>query len=300
MMLFSGTASRHLAKKIGASLMTQVLPLDMHVFADGERRVRVSDNVLSQNTIVVQSTATPVDKHYMELFFIIDSLKRSGAKSVTAVIPYLGYARQDHVFRDGEAVSVSVVIKLLEAVGVDKVISVDLHTVRIPELFHIPFVHLSALPVFAGEIKKIASSKVLISPDMGGIARIKKLSELLGGMPYATIDKERDLVTGVVEAKSVSSEEDLAGKTAIIVDDMISSGNTIVKAASLLEKQNVRNIIVFATHAVFSEDAPKLLEESVVSKVYVTDTISVTEKKQFAKLQILSVADIIAKALKGA
>ncbi len=155
MKIFSGSSNKPLSEKIAKAIGLQLSPIELFVFPDGERRIKLNDDVVGEDTVVIQSTATPVDQNYTELFFIIDALKRSGARSVTAVIPYLGYQRQDHVFRNGEAVSLQVMIKILESLGVDKVIVLDLHSIKIPEFFHVPIVHLSVLPLFAEEIKKI-------------------------------------------------------------------------------------------------------------------------------------------------
>ena len=266
----------------------------MHIFPDGEKRIRVVDEVVDEDCVVIQSTSTDTDKNYMELLFITDALKRSGAKNVTAVIPYLGYQRQDHVFRSGEAVSLEVVIRILEAVGVDRVITVDLHSIKIPELFHIPAVHLSALSLFAENIKKMPNV-VLVSPDMGGIRRIEILSKMLGGMPYAAIEKNRDLKSGIIEAQTIHGK---VKEYAVIVDDMISTGSTIAVAADLLAKKGATEIVVFATHPVFSKDASMLLQKSKVKRVYVTDTIEVLKEKQFEKLEVLSVTELIATELK--
>ena len=268
--------------------------MEIHVFPDGEKRVRVVDRVLDQQCVVIQSTSIPAADNYMELFFIIDALKRSGAKSVTAVIPYLGYQRQDHIFKDGEAVSLDVVVKALEAAGATKIITFDLHTIKIPELFNIPVTHLSALPLFASKIDKAGA--VLISPDMGGIRRIKIISELLGNMPYATVAKDRDLDSGEVAATKIEGE---VSKIAIIVDDMISSGKTITMGAKLLKENGAEEVIAMATHAVFSEGAAKVLQDSVISKVIVTDSIEIAEDKKFEKLEIVSIAGEIAKEIKA-
>lgn len=297
-----------MAEKICKALATSLLPIEITVFPDGEKRIRVKDRVIDKDTVVVQSAATPADQNYMELFFIIDALKRSGAKSVTAVIPYLGYQRQDHVFREGEAVSLDVVIKIIESLGVSKVVTFDLHSIKIPELFNIPLMHLSALPLFAEKIKKMVNGPAsrqggqlstvncsLVSPDMGGIRRIKILSELLGDIPYAAIVKNRDLETGEVTATKIEGE---VQKSAVIVDDMISSGKTMVAAAQLLAEKGAEEIIAIATHAVFSGDVGETLQNSVISKVVVADTIEIPKEKQFPKLEVLSVADIIAKELR--
>jgi len=314
--IFSGSSNKPLAEKIAKCLNADFSPLEIFVFPDGERRVRIEDKVVDEETVVVQSTNAPADTNYMETFFIVDALKRSGANKVSAVIPYLGYQRQDHVFRDGEAVSLEVIIETLEAVGVDKIITIDLHSVKIPELFRIPIIHLSALELFAEEIKKLSgenfvslrtnnhkssiinlqSDLVLVSPDMGGIRRIKILSELLDNAPWATIEKNRDLATGAVTANKLEGSA-VDGKDVIIVDDMISTGKTIATACELLEKRGAKDIYVFATHAVFSKEAPEILQNSKANKIFVTDSIFVPEEKQFQKLKILSIDDVIAKTL---
>lgn len=267
--------------------------LEIHVFPDGEKRVRILDKVVGEDCVVVQPTSMPADENYMELFFIIDALKRSGAGKITAVIPYLGYQRQDHIFRDGEAVSLEVVVETLQSTGVSKIITFDLHSIKIPELFKIQLIHLSALPLFAQNLQK--DDSILVSPDMGGIRRIKEVSGMKGGMPFAVVDKDRDLATGEVEA--VDLEGNVKGKTAIIIDDMISTGKTIVEASKLLIEKGAKKVLVFATHPVFSEDASKVLQNSPVEKVIVCDTIDIPPEKKFKKLEVISVARLIAKNL---
>jgi ribose-phosphate pyrophosphokinase len=296
MKIFSGTSNRSLAEKIAKNLGLQLSKLEVFVFPDGEKRVRILDKVLGEDVIVVQSASTPVDENYMQLFFIIDALKRNGAKSVTGVIPYFGYQRQDHMFREGEDVSVKVIAEILDKLKLNRLIAVDLHTIKIAEAFSIPVSHLSALPIFAGIIEERGWGRnaILVTPDMGGIRRIKILSRLLGDMPFAVIEKNRDLATGIVSAEKITGK---IGKRVIIIDDMISSGGTVAMAAELLKKNGAGEICVFATHAVFSEEAPKILQNSGVDKVYVTDTVFVPEEKRFPKLKILSVSEIIAAAL---
>lgn len=305
MKIFSGTSNRPLAIKIAKELKTPLSELEIHVFPDGEKRIRLLDSVLGHHTVVVQPTSTPADQNYMELFFIADALKRNGAKSVTAVVPYLGYQRQDHLFRDGEAVSLDVVIRTLEAVGVNRLIGFDFHTIRVPELFRIPVSHLSALSLFAQKIKQEGfenSDTMLIAPDMGGIRRIKQISEMLGGMKYAAILKNRDLATGEVTAEKITGEngeEVEVCKRVLIVDDMISSGATIVTASQLLLKKGVLELYVFATHPVFSDAAIEVLQKSAAQKVFVADTIDVPKEKQFPKLEVLSIAKMVAKDIKA-
>jgi ribose-phosphate pyrophosphokinase len=297
MKLFSGTSNKPLAEKIAKGLGVKLSNLEVFVFPDGEKRIRVLDKVLDENVVVIQSTSSPVDENYMQLFFIVDALKRGGAKSVTAVVPYFGYQRQDHMFREGEDVSVKVVAEILDKLGIGKLIAVDLHSIKIKEAFNTSVSHLSALSIFAKVIKEKGWDKdptILVTPDMGGIRRIKILSEILNNMPFAVIEKNRDLETGAVSAGKIEGN---INKRAIIVDDMISSGKTIAVAADLLKKNGVEEIYVFATHAVFSDQAPKILQESGVGKVYVTDTVFIPEEKKFPKLEILSVSELIARQL---
>ena len=299
MLIFSGSSNKQLAQKTASDLSVQLSPLEISVFPDMERRIRVVSNVVDEKTVVFQSTSTPPDQNYMELFFIVDALKRSGASIVTAVIPYLGYERQDHIFRDGEAVSLEVIAETLQRVGVDKLVAIDLHSIKVPELFTIPVLHLSALDLFAQKIKELdlMENSVLVSPDMGGIRRIKMLSESLNNMPFATVEKNRDLETGDINDSSM--EGDVSGKNAIIVDDMISTGRTIVAAEKILLENGAKNIYVFATHAVFSESAEKLLQNLKAEKVFVTDTIFLPKDKYFDKLEVISVSKIIAEGLKN-
>ncbi len=297
MKIFSGSSNKPLAEKVAKDLNADYSLLDIFVFPDGERRVRVVDRVVGENAVVFQSTSTPPDQNYMELFFILDALKRSGASNVTAVVPYLGYERQDHVFRDGEAVSLEVIIETLERVGADKFVAFDLHSIKVPELFSIPVLHLSALSLFAQKIKNIEGDIVLVSPDMGGIRRIKELSESLGNIPYATIVKNRDLETGKIEDSQLNGE--VKGKVAVIVDDMIATGDTTVDAARLLLEKGAEKVFAFATHAVFTKKAHEVLQNSQIEKIWVTDTILVPEEKRFPKLNIISVSEVITKGLKN-
>lgn len=293
MKIFSGSANKPLAEKLAKNLNITFSETEIHTFPDGEKRVRILDSVLGEHCIVVQPTSPPVDSHYMELFFLVDAIKRSGASQITVVMPYVGYQRQDHVFRSGEAVSLDVVIKTLEATGVDDFIAFDFHSIKTQEMFHIKVLHLSALPLFAEKIKTLENSNaILVSPDMGGQRRTKILSELLGGMPFVAIEKNRDLATGNIEASIIHGE--LKGaKQAIIVDDMISSGKTIAVACDLLRKYEVEDIYVFATHPVFSSDAAEVLQKSMAKKIFVTDTVFIPKEKYFPKLEVLSVGSII-------
>lgn len=302
MKVFSGSSNKPLAEKIAQAMGTELSPIEIFVFPDGERRIQIQEDVVGTECIVVQTTAMPVDQNYMELFFIIDGLIRSGAQTVSAVIPYLGYQRQDHVFRDGEAVSLDVIIRTLEGTGADQVVTFDLHSIKIPEVFRVPLKHLSALPLFAKKIKDLGDG-VLVSPDMGGLRRISKMSELLEGMDWVATVKDRDLNTGEIVINTIdpsagAGQAGLKDKSrAFIVDDMIASGKTIVESAKLLQHNGINEMYVFATHAVFTKEAPELLQNSPVHRVFVTDTVDVPKEKQFEKLEILSIGDMVAREL---
>lgn len=295
MKLFSGSQSNDLTLKISKQLGVDVSPMEIFVFADGEKRIKLNEKVLGEDCVVVSSTGIPTDVNFMELFFILDALKRSGAKSITLVAPYLGYSRQDHVFREGEEVSLLVIIKILETLGVNKIISFDFHSIKIPEFFKIPVIHLSALELFAKEIKQ-TENYILVSPDMGGIRRIKLLSEMLGNVPFATIEKDRDLDTAEISASKLNG--DVKGKIAIIVDDILSTGNTQARAAEILFSNGAVKVYSFTTHPVFAGKVNEILQNSKIDKVFVTNTIQVPSEKVFPKLEIISVADLICKALK--
>lgn len=298
MLLFSGSSNRELASRISSIAKIPLGEVETTVFSDGETRIRIIGSVLEKDVSVLQSAAKTPEYFYFELFFLMDALKRSGARSLTAVIPYLGYQRQDHIFRDGEAVSLDVIIKTLESLSLNKVITFDLHSIKIPELFSVPVVHLSALPVFAQKIKELKKNLdecFLVSPDLGGIRRIDLLSELLGGVSTAKIKKDRDLVTGEIKSATIEGE---VKKTSFIVDDMISSGRTILAAVKLLKEKGAEQIFVFATHPVFSFKESDIFDDPVIQKVYVSDTIEIDKHKHFEKLEVLSVAKLIAKELK--
>ncbi len=300
MLIFSGTSNPTLAKKIAKNLDTKLSSMEIFKFPDKEVRVRVLENVLDKHAIVVQSTGVHPNHYYMQLFFILDAIKRSGGSEVTLVIPYLGYQRQDHIFRTGEAVSLEVIVNLIKAMQVDRVVCFDLHAPRIAEFFinkKIKIDHLSALPVFAKEIEKMdMKNVVLVSPDMGGIRRIKMLADLLSEkVPYVSIEKNRDLNTGEIESTKINGE---VRKIAVIVDDVISTGKTLIAAANLLKKNGAEEVYVMATHGIFAGDAPVALQNSVIKRVTIADTVETRPQRRFEKLHIVSVSPLISEILK--
>jgi len=296
MLIFSGSSNRSLADKIAKDFGKEVSLVEIFTFPDGEKRITLGERVVGETAVLVQSTNSPVDENYMELFLMADALKRSGAEFVKLIMPYMGYQRQDHIFRDGEGVSLEIMARILEEVGVDEVFAFDFHSIKIPEIFKIPTHNLSALSTFAEKIKAEFSGKepILVSPDMGGIRRIKEISEMLN-LPFTTIVKDRDLNTGSICDSKLNGE--VSGRQALMVDDMMSTGETMVKAANLLLENGATSVFAFATHAILSGNAAQILQESKIEKVFVTDTVEIPEEKMFAKLEILSIAKIAAKAL---
>lgn len=293
MKLFAGSASEELGGSIAQILGIPLSTVEHHVFPDGEQRIQLLEGVVDEDVVIVQSTGIPTDQNYIELFLLLDAATRNGAKSVTAVIPYIGYSRQDHIFRSGEARSLEVMINSIEVNGATSVIGFDFHSIKTPELFHVPVTHLSALPLFASVIKQngwLDEDTILVSPDMGGLRRLSQISAMLGDMSTASVEKNRDLTTGHIDAAIVHGE---IKKRCLLVDDMVSSGKTTVQAVEMVKKHGAEEVYVFATHPVFSENATQLLQSSSARRVFVTDTIAVPKEKQFEKLEVLSVAEMI-------
>lgn len=298
MKIFTGNSNIPLAQKLASELQLELSPIEHHIFPDGERRIKLEEDVVGQDCVVINPTSPPVDQNLMELCFIADAMKGSGAKSITAVVPYLGYQRQDHIFRTGEARSLEVVINMMEISGITRFIGVDFHSIKIPELFKIDVVHVSALPLFAEKIKELCpdlNSACIVSPDMGGIRRTALLKNELGGdMETVSVEKNRDVISGDISASGIHGN---VRPVCFIVDDMISSGKTIVQCIEELKKAGGKTFYVMATHGVFSKDAHVNLENSLAEKIYITDSIEIKAEKHFSKLEILSLAPSIASVL---
>lgn len=312
MLLIGDLGNKNLSEKLADHLETQLVYPDLHMFPDGEMRIRILTQVSGHDVYVLKSICPPVHHNLMEFCFIIDALKRNGANKVFGIVSYVGYSRADHIFRPGEGVPLEVVIGMIEKSGLDGITIIDPHSIKMPEVFTIPVNNLSALPLFAQKIKEIekdpTSSRYtsglrgarknqvsIISPDMGGIRRIKILSEYLDGADYAVVEKERDLESGTIAAQKIEGK---INKTCFVVDDIISTGGTIDACCEILKKEGAEHIYVFASHAVLSGDAVNVLQKPHVKKIFVTDTIEVPEEKKFDNLEILSVAEIIASNIK--
>lgn len=300
MLLFSGSSNQPLAEKIADELKTKLANCEVVRFADGEVRVRILDNVQDQVCIVVQSTSTPADANLMELYQFGDLLKKGKAKKIIAVIPYLAYARQHKARRQGEAVSVSLVAKFIKSTGFSDVLLLEVHDEEVLNFFQIPVINISAEETIARFIDSHrddfgGADLVFVAPDKG---RKKQAEELAGIIEtdFAVINKNRLLdSTDMVNSSTVQGE--VKEKEAIIVDDVISTGSTVLEAANIVLKNGALHVYLIVTHAVFSRGEPSFWQNSPFEKIYVTDSIFVPKYKQFEKLEVISVAPLIAKSL---
>ena len=295
MIIVGDPQNKSLSQEISSRLGSEVIYPEIVVFPDTEQRVRIdSEKIQGEKVLVLKSITMPVDSSVLQFSFIVDALVRSGADKIVGIVPYLPYMRADHVFRTGEAVPLEIVVALIETSGLHEIIIVDPHSIKTPEIFKIKVHDLSALGLFAEKIKEIEPNSdniTIVSPDMGGIRRLGLLDELLGGgINQILINKDRDYKTGSIKVAEYKGE--IRGKC-FIIDDIISTGKTIVQAVETLADNGAEGIWVFATHPVFSGNAADLLQNSKVNGVFVTDGIPVEPAKQFEKLEVLSIADLI-------
>jgi ribose-phosphate pyrophosphokinase len=266
-------------------------------FADGEIRVRIEESVRGTDVFVVQPTCPPSSENTMELLVILDTLKRASARRVTAVIPYYGYARQEKKLKPREPISAKLVADLISTAGADRVLAVDLHTQSIQGFFDIPVDHLPAGPILAEDLTArsfTGTGTVVVSPDVGGVGAAKALADRLSAS-LAIIAKRRP-DTNQVEILQVIG--DLEGKRAVLVDDIIDTGASVVSAAEVIAAQGASEIYAYATHPVFSLDAVDKLTASPVKEVVVTDTIPLPRDKQRPKIRVLSIAPLLAEAIR--
>ncbi|OIO13492.1 ribose-phosphate pyrophosphokinase [Candidatus Gottesmanbacteria bacterium CG11_big_fil_rev_8_21_14_0_20_37_11] len=294
--IFSGNSNKVLAGEIAQLIGAKLSKVEIIRFADSECRVRIQEDVEGKDVFIIQSLSNPVDENLMELLLLCDAVKRGEARKIIAVIPYHGYARQDRIHRPGECLSAHVVTKLIETVGFDKLVTVELHNEAILGFFDIPVTHLSGLSIFKPLVQKIKEDIVVITPDAGALKRSQKFSEGLD-VPLALIEKKRDLdhMHKILSMKVVGN---VKGKTAIIVDDVIVTGGTLLNAAHLLKQEGARQVIAAVTHADFVGGADKILQESPVDRIWVTDTISIPKEMRFSKLEVVSSSKLIAEALR--
>ena len=297
MKILSGTSNLKLSKDISKNLKLKLINTNIRRFADGEIYIEINENIRGNSVFVIQSTSNPANDNIMELLLVIDALKRSSAKTITAVIPYFGYARQDRKVAPRTSISAKVVANLISNAGATRVVTVDLHAGQIQGFFDMPVDNLFTAPLFAKYIKKNLGSKKLIcvSPDVGGVARTRSLATRIKA-DLAIIDKRRP-APGKSELMNIIG--DVKNKTCIIVDDIIDSGGTIVNAVEALKKNGANEVYVFITHAVLSGDAVSKIKKSKIKKLIITDTIDNSKKiKNNNKIQVLSIASLMSEAIK--
>ena len=266
-------------------------------FSDGEIFVEINENVRGVNCFIIQSTCSPPNRNLMEMLIMIDALKRASAGSIVAVIPYFGYARQDRKVKPRTPITSKLVADLLTAAGATRVLSVDLHAGQIQGFFNIPFDHLFATPVFQEALKNkfTAENTVVVSPDAGGVERARAYSKLLG-CPLAIIDKRRD-APGVSQVHHLIG--DVKGKHALLVDDIVDTAGTICNAAKAVMDYGAEQVCGVVTHAVLSGPALERITNSVLTELWVTDTIPQNKHVQVChKLKIVSLAGLLAEAVK--
>lgn len=298
-LLFSGSSNRPLAQEIAKLLNKPLGKVDLTRFADGEIRPWIQEDVRGKIVFVIQSLSHPMDEHIMELTLMGDAIRRSAPVTMVAVIPYMGYARQDKQYRIGEPVSARVIAKFIEVSKFQEVITMDLHNDAIVGFFQIPVTHVSALQLLASEIKKLPGisrkNSVVISPDVGGVKRARNLAYLLD-VPMVVMEKKRYL-DRFDTSESFQIIGDVKGKTAIIIDDIISTGGTIAQSAISLKEAGASSVLVYATHAILACDAADTLERSPVDKIICADTIARQTDTVPSKLSYISAAALLADAI---
>ena len=298
LMLFSGRAHPTLAQEVAQLLEAELVPTTAYDFANGEIYVRFDKSVRGCDAFVIQSHSAPINEAIMEQLIMIDALKRASAKRITVVLPFYGYARQDKKHLGREPISARLMADLFLSAGADRLMTVDLHTAQIQGFFDGPVDHLLAMPILTRHVKKKYGDKQLavVSPDAGRIKVAESWANSLGGAPLAFIHKTRD-ISRPNESKANRVVGEVAGRICILVDDLIDTGGTIVQAAEALKADGAEDVIIAATHAVFSGPAVDRLKNCCAREVIVTNTLPLTEEMQFDKLTVLSIAPLLAQAI---
>jgi ribose-phosphate pyrophosphokinase len=299
LMVFSGRAHPELAEEVASILGTELVPTSAYEFANSEIYVRYEESVRGCDAFVIQSHTAPINEWIMEHLIMVDALKRASAKRITVVLPFYGYARQDKKHRGREPISARLMADLFKTAGADRLIAVDLHADQIQGYFDGPVDHLMALPILTDYVMEKYGHQPLcvVSPDAGRIKVAERWSAKLGGAPLAFIHKTRrtDVANEVVANRVVGKVD---GRICILTDDMIDTGGTIVKAAEACMADGAAGVIIAATHPILSDPAVDRLKNSPATEVIVTNTLPVPADKQFDKLTTLSIAPLIARAIR--
>ena len=293
--LFSGSANVSLSKEVAAYLGMELGPIVRKQFADGELYVQIQESVRGCDVYLIQPCSHPVNDHLMELLTIIDACHRASARQITAVIPYYCYARADRKTSGRESITAKLVANLISEAGAHRVVAMDLHSDQIQGYFDIPFDHVYGSPVLIDYLaSKQLSDLVIVSPDVGGVGRARAFAKKLDDAPLAIIDKRRQSHN---EAEVLNVVGDVAGKTAVLVDDMIDTAGTITQGARLLKAEGACAVYACATHAVLSDPAVSRLSSGLFEEVIVTNTIPVPESHCFEQLTVLSVANLLGETI---
>ena len=299
LVLASGRAHPELAEEVAAELGTELLPMSAYDFANGEIYVRSGESVRGKEIFVIQAHPAPLNNWLMEQLIMVDSMKRASARRITVVAPFYPYARQDKKGRGREPISARLVADMFKVAGADRIMSVDLHTAQIQGFFDGPVDHLFAIPLLADYIRGVVGDDpvTVVSPDTGRVRVAEQWAERLGGAPLAFVHKSRDLtVPNQAVSKTVVGQ--VKDRTCVLIDDMIDTGGTIAGAVKVLKDAGAKDVIIAATHAVFSDPAPQRLAESGAREVVVTNTLPIPESKRFGNLTVLSIAPLLARAIK--
>lgn len=295
--IFSLSSNRPLAEKIAEHVGVELGAMHLSQFADGEIKVNIDESVRGDHIYLIQSTSAPVNDHLMELLITIDALRRASAKTINVVMPYYGYARQDRKAQPREPITAKLIANMITGAGADRMVTLDLHAAQIQGFFDLPMDHLLGAPLLANyfiDHELQGDDIVVVSPDHGGVTRARKLAEFLKS-PIAIVDKRRPRAN-VAEVMNIVG--DVAGKTCIIIDDMIDTAGTITLAGDALIEKGAVEVYACCTHPVLSGPAIERLEKSQIKKVIVTDTIPLTDGKKIDKIEQVTVSQLIAEAIK--
>jgi ribose-phosphate pyrophosphokinase len=300
LMLFSGRAYPGLAEEIAANVGVTVTSTTARDFANGETFIKSDESVRGSDAFVIQSFTSPINQWVMESLILIDSLKRASAKRITLVAPFYPYARQDKKHKGREPISARLLADLFKTAGADRLMAVDLHTAQIQGFFDGPVDHMFALPLLAEHVKKHYGDEdiVVVSPDTGRVRMAEQWADELGGVDIAFVHKTRSIdKANEVVANRVVGE--VAGRCCLLIDDMIDTGGSISKAADLLFEQGATDVVIAATHGIFSAPATDTLKNSRVREVIVTNTLPIRPEQDFDKLTVLSIAPLLAQAIRA-
>lgn len=292
--LFSGSANPEFAKKVAKYLNISISPAQLSKFSDGEISVKITESVRGMDVFIIQPTCAPTNDNLMELLIMVDALKRSSAKSITAVIPYFGYARQDRKAAPRVPITARLVADLLEAAGIDRVITIDLHAAQIQGFFNIPADNLFGSILFVDYIRsKKLANPIIASPDIGGVARARSYAEKLG-VDLVIVDKRREKAN---ESEVMNIIGNVEGKDVILVDDMVDTAGTLVKAAEVLKAKGATSVMACTTHGVLSGPAYERLDNGdALDELVVSDTIPL--KKDHSKITVLTASGIIGETIR--